>query len=72
MSAFSAQYVSFYMAASGLLFELTNVFYIPQVLMVQLRYQSPFATAISLLLVATFTVGRVVCCTYLAVLSIGT
>ena len=61
----------FYMAASGLLFELTNVFYIPHVLMVQLRHRSRTAKLNSLALFVAYTLGRIVVCTALVPLSLA-
>jgi len=65
------QYPSFYMAASGVLFELTNVFFIPHVLMLQLGIDSThlFFLVNGILLVAVYTLGRIFVCSVLAVLS---
>ena len=65
------QYPAFYMAASGALFELTNVFFIPHVLMIQLEVSGPLQQANGLLLVLAYTVFRVVACTAICVLSLG-
>ena len=61
-------YPHFYMAASGLLFELTNVFFIPHVLMAQLQIRGLLPTINGVLLVLVYTGGRALCCTALAVL----
>ena len=64
------QYPGFYMAASGALFELTNVFFIPHVLMIQLEVHGTWPLLNGLMLVLVYTVARVGACTSLAVLSV--
>ena len=57
------------MGTTGLLFELTNVFFIPHVLMEQLRStQTLLRTLNGLMLVITYTCCRALACTILAVL----
>ena len=63
-------YPSSYMAASGLLFELTNVFFIPHVLMQQLGIGGRVATLTGICLVVVYTLARPLACTVLAVLSL--
>ena len=66
------QYPSGYMAASGFLFELTNVFFIPHVLLIQLEGEGGAGqTALGVALVIVYTLARCVACSYLAMLSVG-
>lgn len=65
------QYPSAYMAASGLLFELTNVVYIPHVLMIQLNAPATARTMVGLALAVVYTLARCIVCTALAVISFG-
>ena len=65
------RYPSGYMAASGLLFELTNVFFIPHVILLQLSANLPrIRTALGIALVLVYTIGRCIVCTVLAVQSL--
>ena len=64
------QYPSGYMAASGFLFELTNVFFIPYVILVQLGAAPALRTALGLSLVITYTLARCVVCTVLCIMSL--
>jgi hypothetical protein len=66
------QYPSGYMAASGFLFELTNVFFVPHVLLLQLEGAGGAAqTCLGVMLVIVYTLARCVACTYLAAQSLG-
>uniref|UniRef100_A0A7S2C5T3 TLC domain-containing protein n=1 Tax=Haptolina brevifila TaxID=156173 RepID=A0A7S2C5T3_9EUKA len=67
----STGYPSFYMAASGLLFEASNVFFIPHVLMIQLNVTGIAPTLNGSLLILTYTLCRPLACTILAILSIS-
>jgi hypothetical protein len=59
-------YPALYMAISGLLFEITNAFFIPHILMTQLSMNGGLAsTAMGLLLVVSFTICRAVGCSVL-------
>jgi len=58
------------MAASGFLFELTNVFFIPYVLLQQLGAAETVRTALGAVLVVVYTLARCVACTALAVQSL--
>ena len=61
------QIASGYMAASGFLFELTNVFFVPYLIFLQLNIES--GRLLGVLLVIVYTLSRCVACSYLAVLS---
>jgi hypothetical protein len=63
------QYPSGYMAASGFLFELTNIVFIPHLLLLQLEAAAALRHALGMLLVVVFTLARCVACTALAVAS---
>jgi hypothetical protein len=66
------QYPSGYMALSGFLFELTNVFFIPHILLIQTSYGPPMLqTVLGASLVCVYTVARCVACTVLAVRSLS-
>ena len=66
------QYPSGYMAASGFLFELTNVFFIPHVLMLQLQIGwTAVRTALGIGLFAVYTLARCLACSALAAASVG-
>jgi len=64
-------YPAFYMAASGWLFELTNVFFIPHVLMQQLRMSGTLATVNGVGLILIYTACRSLACTALVFLSLA-
>ena len=61
------QYPSGYMAASGFLFELTNVFFVPHVIMLQLGVSAALRNAVGAMLVVVYTGGRCVLCTALGI-----
>lgn len=63
---------AWYMACSGVLFEATNVFYIPHVLLVQLRRTGTRLAAVnSALVFLAFSACRICLCTALAVASLS-
>ena len=65
------RYPAGFMAASGFLFELTNVFFVPHVLLFQLDANRPKTRAIlGLSLVVVYTLARCGACSALALLSI--
>ena len=64
------QYPSFYMAASGALFEITNVFFVPHVLMIQLETAGRAPTVVGLLLFISYSLCRVLGCTVLCILAL--
>lgn len=65
------QYPSGYMAASGFLFEATNLFFIPHVLLLQLGAPQRLRSVVGGALVIVYTLARCVACTALAVLSVS-
>ena len=66
------RYPSGYMAASGFLFELTNLFFIPHIVLIQLRADCPRLRAlIGLLLVLVYTLARCITCSALALQSLA-
>lgn len=61
-----------FMAASGFLFELTNVAFIPHIILLQLNADLPRTrTLIGLVLVVLYTLARCVACTLLALVSVA-
>ena len=65
------QYPSGFMAASGFLFELTNLFFIPHVLLMQLSAPEGPRTLLGVALVLVYTLARCVACTALALTSVA-
>ena len=64
------RYPSGYMAASGLLFELTNVFFVPHVILLQLSANLPrVRTLLGVALLIVYTLGRCVLCGILCIMS---
>ena len=64
-------YPSGYMAASGLLFELTNIFFVPHLLLVQLSAAASARHALGLCLAFVYTLSRCFACMALALCSVA-
>ena len=64
------RYPSGYMAASGFLFELTNLFFVPHLILLQLDAAPTARALLGLALVLVYTLARCVACTTLAMLSL--